>query len=317
MVTSRVLITLQQEARNAMDWLAQDYKAVAWLDFPDYSNVGDSAIWLGQSAWAEDRQHRIIASFPQRAASRRSLRWLAENPKTLAFINGGGNFGDVWESHFHHRRLVFDALRNSPVVQGAQSVWFDDPKNMKAFVEQMGKMSSFRMLARDNDSYALMKGVVPTRLAPDAVHSLGLLHGPAPVQKYVVLARTDSEMGEGGNVTAGVDWLHEEKAGRRFRQTLASVAAMSGEHRLIGRIDYHKAAQRRLARGITILSAGETVVTDRLHGMLLGLLLGRNVVAVDNKLQKLSRYADAWLSACTDKLTFAPNLSVARDIAEG
>ncbi len=46
-----------------------------------------------------------------------------------------------------------------------------------------------------------------------------------------------------------------------------------------------------------MLSSGETIVTDRLHAMLIGLQMGRSVIAVDNNNQKLSKYADTWFGA--------------------
>ena len=47
--------------------------------------------------------------------------------------------------------------------------------------------------------------------------------------------------------------------------------------------------------GVKLLSRYETIVTNRLHAMLLGLMLGRKVHAWDNSYGKLSTYHDAWL----------------------
>jgi pyruvyl transferase EpsO len=40
----------------------------------------------------------------------------------------------------------------------------------------------------------------------------------------------------------------------------------------------------------------ERVETDRMHAMLLALMLGQEVTAFDNSYGKLSAYADTWLS---------------------
>jgi pyruvyl transferase EpsO len=54
-----------------------------------------------------------------------------------------------------------------------------------------------------------------------------------------------------------------------------------------------------------MLSLGETIVTDRLHGMLIGLQMGRSVVAIDNNNFKLTKYADTWFGATQPDVRFA------------
>jgi pyruvyl transferase EpsO len=47
--------------------------------------------------------------------------------------------------------------------------------------------------------------------------------------------------------------------------------------------------------GIRSVSKHDQVISDRLHAMLLGLLLNRRVLAMDNNYGKLSTYANTWL----------------------
>ncbi|WP_276524270.1 polysaccharide pyruvyl transferase family protein, partial [Enterobacter hormaechei] len=46
-------------------------------------------------------------------------------------------------------------------------------------------------------------------------------------------------------------------------------------------------ARRRVERGLRLLSRGERIVTDRLHGHILSLLLGIPHVVLDNDYGKL------------------------------
>jgi exopolysaccharide biosynthesis predicted pyruvyltransferase EpsI len=57
---------------------------------------------------------------------------------------------------------------------------------------------------------------------------------------------------------------------------------------------YVPLAWRWVRRGIDILSAGEVVVTDKLHGHLLCVLLGIPHVVLDNSYGKVSGTLDAW-----------------------
>lgn len=63
-----------------------------------------------------------------------------------------------------------------------------------------------------------------------------------------------------------------------------------------------------MARGVSVLSAGETIVTDRLHAMLIGLQMGRRVIAVDNNNHKLSAYASTWFTDLSLPLEFVGSL---------
>jgi pyruvyl transferase EpsO len=50
---------------------------------------------------------------------------------------------------------------------------------------------------------------------------------------------------------------------------------------------------------IDYFSKHDRVYTNRLHAMILALLLGRDVVAFDNLYGKSSRYINAWLAPAT------------------
>ena len=53
----------------------------------------------------------------------------------------------------------------------------------------------------------------------------------------------------------------------------------------------------RVERGLRLLARGETVVTDRLHGHILALLLGIPHVVMDNDYGKVGAYIAAWTQA--------------------
>lgn len=59
-------------------------------------------------------------------------------------------------------------------------------------------------------------------------------------------------------------------------------------------------ARQRVRRGLTQIARGRTLVTDRLHACLLGLLIGRHVIALDNSYGKLQSVMNTWLPDCPD-----------------
>jgi pyruvyl transferase EpsO len=62
---------------------------------------------------------------------------------------------------------------------------------------------------------------------------------------------------------------------------------------------------RAIRNAVGFFSRYQTVYTDRLHAMLLGLLLERKVCAFDNSYGKLSSYRDMWLSGM-ESLSWEP-----------
>lgn len=77
-------------------------------------------------------------------------------------------------------------------------------------------------------------------------------------------------------------------------------------------VGWRSLAAQRVQRGVDLLSTGETVITDRLHAMLLALQMGRSVVAVDNSYGKVHGYIDSWLAESGAAVTKARGFAEAR-----
>ena len=69
-----------------------------------------------------------------------------------------------------------------------------------------------------------------------------------------------------------------------------------------------------MERGVRLLSPGETIVTDRLHAMLLALQMGRRVIAIDNANGKLTSYARTWFADGRAPVVFAEDLAHAAEL---
>ncbi|WP_322963419.1 polysaccharide pyruvyl transferase family protein [Sphingomonas fuzhouensis] len=254
----------------------------ALVDFPDHANVGDSAIWLGEIALLRD----IGAGDPAYIA-----RWddfdeaafRAACPSGPILIHGGGNLGDIWPHHQHFREQLLTRFRDRRIVQLPQSIHFRDAANRDQFARITGDHPDFHLLVRDERSLEIASRHFdgPTMLAPDSAFGLGSLARPVAADcRYLMLLRSDAErvMRDDAPLTGlpgavALDWLDE-----------ALVSATSPQAR----------AQARVERGLRLLARGEQVVTDRLHGHILSLLLGIPHVVLDNDYGKVAAYIAAW-----------------------
>lgn len=304
---------------KSFDELFRGVEKIVLTDFPDHENVGDSAIALGELEYFKVRGIEV-----ERVYCVGTLFKGVYQTELPVVIHGGGNFGGLYPVVEEHRYAMAKKLNpDTTLIQAPQSVHFVDAEAERNFNKILALRSNFRMAVRDNLSASKIGAGMPGHvLSPDAVHLLGSIDAPVPSRRTVVLARTDGESAATPGLSAAhaeaVDWLQDYAWTRR--QTL-----LRWKYRYLGRLGdwmnptperWKAIAQSRMDRGVGILAAGETIVTDRLHAMLIGLQMGRKVIAIDNNNHKLSSYAETWFGAAEPDVTFVPTFASAMKIAE-
>lgn len=274
---------------------------VAMVDYPDFSNVGDSAIWLGQSLYLQRERHARPAyccSIKSYAAGA-----LAESlPSGAILICGGGNFGTLWPRHQEFRLELLERFRDRPIIQLPQSIHFADDVSVAATARAIDRHGAFTLLVRDQKSYdfARARFDCAVRLCPDMAFYVGAAPRRAPEVDLLYLMRTDEERAGGREVPATpegrvvTDWLDESRQALRLARwtTMARNALASPPARRAA--VYDAMAWQRYRRGAATLSRGKVVVTDRLHAHIMSLLLDIPHVALDNSYGKLSGFISAW-----------------------
>jgi pyruvyl transferase EpsO len=271
---------------------------VALVDFPDHSNVGDSAIWLGETDWLAARGR--TAGYSAGLSDVRADDLAAKVPEGPILIHGGGNFGTVWPKHEELRLHLLERFRGRPVVQLPQSIHYADPASRDRMARAIAAHGRFTLLVRDAPSLALANAHFDcdVRLCPDAALFLGRQpRGRARVDVFALM-RTDHERAITARAGVGVaiaDWLDEPGRSRaliRARIKLARLGARDPQARRWTR--QALLARWRLRRGLRLLSTGKAVVTDRLHAHILSLLLDIPHVVLDNSYGKVGGFVDAW-----------------------
>jgi pyruvyl transferase EpsO len=167
------------------------------------------------------------------------------------------------------------------------------------------------LLARDRRSQELLEREFPsarTVLCPDMAFMIGPIERRAPSTPVLWLARTDYETtGADAPEQPGVvraDWLQE---GLRERPWQAlRWATHVGGRRVLNHPDrfgflsrplataFGPLARQRVRAGAALLSKGEAVITDRLHGHILSILLGIPHVLLAEAHGKLEGFRETW-----------------------
>ncbi|MDX1634513.1 MAG: polysaccharide pyruvyl transferase family protein [Marinobacter sp.] len=280
--------------------LLEGRRAVAIFDFPNYANVGDSAIWLGQRAFL--RAHGFhVCHVDDCYLGGRGYPELPEDAAIL--INGGGNFGDLY---IHHQKLRESLILQYPrnrIIQLPQSIHFQSEVEENRCANFLKKHGDFHLIVRDKLSFEIAERIHagPVYLCPDMALYLGRLRRPVEPQFRVVgLLRKDREQiyehAEAATRDLFCDWLVERRAiGWFVGLNLRADRKVFGRRSLLPRklvLDW--AARARLKRGCRLLSSGRAVVTDRLHAHILCTLMDIPHVVLDNSYGKIRNFRAAW-----------------------
>lgn len=283
------------------------------LDYPNHSNVGDSAIWLGEHYVLRNAGIRLEAIGDLFYDSWEDIAAVIKDH--IILIHGGGNFGDLWSKHQEFRERICKEFPANRVIQLPQSIYFGDMENRNLSRGIFNAHQDFHLLVRDHASLEIAKEFAPGRshLVPDAALCLEHYSGSRDGCQYdmLLLLRTDGESSrlEGrcefdiplGLRVNAVDWLDEQfgiwhRYYRRLKQVdiekrpllrgLLNILIINAAARL---------ANTRVQRGIDLIRNARVVVTDRLHTVILSWLCGIPVFFSDNTYGKLNNVVSCWL----------------------
>lgn len=320
--------------RRVLDPLVAESARCALVGFPHHDNVGDSLIWLGELSYLSEASVEIGYMCDRHTYSARALKNCL-GTDGLILIHGGGNFGDLWPPEQELRERVITDFPSSPIVQLPQSIHFEEERNLQRVRRILDSHPSFTLLVRERQSQQMGSDElgVEAHMCPDMALMMPALtrHG-TPDFDVVWLSRTDREArGEIGrpdsNLTVNkCDWVGGAKPPQGYtslsrralgaaKRRLVSIPAISrrlDRPQPVGYLDY---AERQLARGSALLARSRLVITDRLHGHILSLLLGIPHILLDNSYGKLSRFYESW-STEIDGVWWADSASDALRLAD-
>ncbi len=295
----------------------------ALLNFPNHTNIGDSAIWLGALAYFD--RHRARPSYVSEMSTFDGERMNAAIGHGRIFINGGGNFGDVWPHYSQFRERLLTEFRGRPIVQMPQTIQFRSQENIDSMARAIESHGNFTLLVRDHRSFEFAKlwFQCEVRLCPDMAFCIGPVKREAPQHELLLNLRDDVEVGASQDLTAATlrpgtvksDWTDDPADfQRQTKHTAILKGLMTG--RIGGRarmteLAYRERAQQRFDRGIALLSSAKQLITDRMHGHIMSVLVGADHCVLDNSYGKTSGFIQAWGTCNGDKADLAPTVDEA------
>jgi len=296
--------------KNALSSYLRPGQRYAIVDYPEYSNVGDSLIWLGQIQLLR----KLAGANPDYSCDHHQFNphlLRTKVPDGPIFLNGGGNFGDLYEPHMELRYKIMREFPDRQIIQLPQSIYFADQSTAKICRDHIARHGRFKVMVRDHASLRIAindLGCEDTVLLPDCAFALGALSRTRPAEaEYLYMMRDDVERVEIGIDTLRKDysgprhdWLSEPPDTNRRSYPALFETLLSGRvTRADIRVGQHNAvAWRRAQRGMDLLSKGNVVICDRLHVHILCVLMNIPHVALDNSYRKIHNFIEAWMEDC-------------------
>lgn len=293
---------LRARVESTLGPVLHGVRRVALLDVPVHENIGDSAIFLGTLAFLRRAGIPVCCACSIDTYTRAGVAQRLGDGMIL--LSGGGNLGDLWPYTEAFRHRVLADFPRTPIVQLPQTMYYANRAALDAARAAFDAHPRLTLMLRDAHSLEAARAAfaAPAVLCPDLAFALGPIRRPvAPTAPVVWLARRDREAAPGARPAgvATVDWTTRPRsrlaAGeRQLRTWITGRPTMLGPAtRALGVVAGWAAAQRVRA-GCAMLAAGRAVITDRLHGHILSLLLGIPHAVLDNSYGKVRHFYETW-----------------------
>jgi exopolysaccharide biosynthesis predicted pyruvyltransferase EpsI len=294
---SDIIRSQQQKLLDIYSQLLENVTNVAIIGYPDHSNKGDSAIWVGERILLQQLGIQVSYTCAKSKDCRKEMivGSLGEPcAHNAILLHGGGNFGDLYPHHQEVRNKIISQFSDYKIIGFPQTVDFSSMDEtqyefLRNVKDVYSKHKDLTLVARDLASFEKLKKVFGewnrVFLAPDAafmigarpkvdVTNQGVRSGSKKWKSVDVLVhqRTDSEGSETQRQLSVWEPLREYLGVHGSdTESVGSFALDDWIYWDVGvykGLEWDEKALRRLEAGFTFLSQGKTVITNRLHGML-------------------------------------------------
>lgn len=281
------------------------------LNTPDHVNIGDQLIWQGEMDYLSDKGIE-----PYYISSLFTFDWREFSKDTLILLHGGGNFGDVWEGHQEFRLKVVERYKKNKILIFPQSVQYNSKESLVYDAKLFSAHQNLTICARDEFSYKLLKEHFSNNILmlPDMAFcsSYSKIVSNENINRTLLMKRNDREVPSQINYEKYCDFEIRDWPSYDNSMTNLPLRVMEKLNRAFSDNFYKKLMKNKngdttfglgvlrdkdylVNQGVVFLSEYNLVITTRLHGHILSLLLGIPTIMIDNSYGKNSRFYNTWL----------------------
>ena len=312
----------QQCLRDIRDRIVEDFRPlladverVILMDVALHTNMGDSILWRAAVHLASLHRHSVNHVCVASQGANHLYGTMPQFPycdltkildlvkdKGLVLYQAGGNWGNLYRFVQKYRMKAIQVFGygsekpgyNFKVAQLPQTIYYKDEDDVSVDVDDflMNNLQPnfFTLFTRQTDSYEFAEkhygSNINKVLTADLAFVLGdLLPIGEPEVDILVLVRTDDELPD-------LDKIGTELTKRFLEQSNVTFAYQDwyyhANYTEFSMSNPTILSEVRLNEAIKIISKGQIVITNRMHGSVLATLIGRTLLWVDTTEKKLA-----------------------------
>jgi exopolysaccharide biosynthesis predicted pyruvyltransferase EpsI len=285
------------------------------LNYPDYLNIGDHLIWLGTVFYLTDVLKTKIKYTAAGSEDFSEEVMEKQVGKAPIILQGGGNLGDLWSNHQKFREQIISKYRDRPIVIMPQSIYFESTSNLKKAADIFNSHPNLTLFVRENYSYEIaLNHFYKCQIIkiPDmAFHLLNVsgITSNNTDKKHSILyhCRADEELKKDFSPASIFelpnliveDWVSNEwKTWRSSKSILTNDQAYPDHTPAIFDNLYdpniHRTSWIIMHKGIDQFKRHRLIITNRLHGHILCILLGIPHIFLANSYHKNESFYETW-----------------------
>lgn len=282
------------------------------LDVPYYSNVGDTLIWQGTVDFLDSLPFK--RKYTGDAHDNLEFGCVKDD---IIFLQGGGNFGDLWPLHQNFRNKVISMFPENKIIILPQSIHWEDKRKLEEDAKFFAQHKNVTICVRDDASMNILERYYPENnrmLLPDmafCIDAKKIAQSKEKSGKTLFVRREDKESANidkyrGVPKDAVVkDWLYDgDSRVLNWKYSLERRAKVLDQKfntsmtRIINRYFWtHPLKHSQIKYAFQFLAPYDSIYTTRLHAAILSVIIGkRDIHLIDNSYGKLSSFVRSWLS---------------------
>ena len=295
------------------------------LEIPNYKNIGDSLIWKGEQIFLDRINRR-----PLYESNLFTFKPDYIKDSTIILLQGGGNFGDLYDASQSFRMEIISKYPNNKIILFPQTIFYKNEELMKIHLSKMAEHKYLYLCLRDQISFDTVKPYFDNSrllLLPDMAFFIDLSDkiSNVPTNKNLFFKRNDTELKKEQSMndfeelgfseanTDILDWPTYYKSSflNNLSERLSAIEGrVSKRFKNIPILNHfidpafglksQENLDAYLNTGVKMINRYDKVVTSRLHGLILSILLDKQIYILDNTYGKNKNFYNTWLTDFED-----------------
>ena len=261
----------------------------------DYGNLGDIAITYAQKKFLKEKfpdYQIVVLPISKTYAALKNLRRSVSSEDIITIV-GGGNMGDLYLDIERQRRFIIKKFPRNRIISFPQTIDFTDTpsgnRELQKTVSTYSRHDNLLLFAREEKSFEAMKRLFSLNkvfLAPDIVLSLSIRQeSKSNLNSITLCLRGDKEASLNEKSRKNiVSQIERQGKSIQYYDTHISAPRLS-----------EKEGLKELKKIWSAFQSSDTVITDRLHGMIFCAITETPCIAFDNINKKVSGVYDKWI----------------------